>query len=329
MQMIKQLFLLAVLGTAALFMPHAKATCTTPDLPKMINVASISVPTTLAVGETIPGTEQTVHVAGNCDQSVDKGLEIVSCYYGAGAEIPGLKGVYDSGVSGIGVALMNEEGQRISGAGGVQCDSRGTPIGYVSSDGSQSFSFQVTLELVKTSDNVSSGTLVQAQTRFGIGVFGHEGIGNPNDISYSGNVILHQVTCSVLPKNLTVNLGDFPVSEFVSVGMLSSPAQSFNVTVNCDSTVQPEVKVTSSNGYETAFEGVLKLTQQTGVATGVGVQMIVDGNIATFDTYVNTQRPAAANETLAIPFEVRYEQVSDVVTPGPANTVATITLAYR
>lgn len=91
MQMIKQCFFLLVLGTAALFMPHAKATCTTPDLPKMINVASISVPTTLAVGATIPGTEQSVHVAGHCDQSIDSGLEIVSCYYGTGAEIPGLK----------------------------------------------------------------------------------------------------------------------------------------------------------------------------------------------------------------------------------------------
>ncbi|HFK5795911.1 fimbrial protein [Enterobacter asburiae] len=329
MQMIKQCFFLLVLGTAALFMPHAKATCTSPDMPKMINVASISVPTTLAVGETIPGTEQTVHIAGNCDQSGDKGLEIVSCYYGSGAEIPGLKGVYDSGVPGVGVALKNEEGQRISGAGGVQCDSRGTPIGYVSSDGSQSFSFQVTLELVKTSDTVSSGTLVQAQTRFGIGVFGHEGIGNPNDIAYSGNVILHQVTCSVLPKNLTVNLGDFPVSDFISIGTLSSPEQNFDVTVNCDSTVQPEVKITSSNGYETAFEGVLKLTQQPGAATGVGVRMLFDNNIATFDTYVNTRSEAIANETLTIPFQVRYEQVSDVVTPGPANTVATITLAYK
>ncbi|HII4353131.1 fimbrial protein [Enterobacter sp. KB-221C9] len=329
MQMIKQCFFILVLGTAALFMPHAKATCTSPDMPKMINVASISVPTTLSVGQTIPGTEQTVHVAGHCDEKVDSGLEIVSCYYGTGAEIPGLKGVYDSGVPGIGVALKNEDGQRISGAGGVQCDSRGTPIGYVSSDGSQSFSFQVTLELVKTSDTVSSGTLVQAQTRFGIGVFGHEGIGDPNDISYSGNVILHQVTCSVLPKNLTVNLGDFPVSDFMGVGYLSTPAQNFNVTVNCDSAVQPEVKITSSNGYDTAFEGVIKLTQQTGMATGVGVRMLFDDNIATFDTYVNTRSETIANETMTIPFEVRYEQVSDVVTPGPANTVATITLAYK
>lgn len=329
MQMIKQCFFLLVLGTAAFFMPHAKATCTSPDLPKMINVASISVPTTLAVGETIPGTEQIAHVAGNCDNAQDSGLEIISCYYGTGAEIPGLKGVYDSGVPGVGVALMNDQGQRISGAGGTTCNSTATPVGYVSTDGKQSFNFDVTLELVKTSDTVSSGTLVQAQTRFGIGVYRHEGIGEPNDISYAGNVILKAVTCSVLPRNLTVDLGDFPVSTFVSVGALSTPAQNFDVTVNCDSTVQPEVKVTSANGYETAFEGVLKLTQQTGMATGVGVQMVVDGNIATFDTYVNTPREAVANETLAIPFEVRYEQVSDVVTPGPANTVATITLAYK
>ena len=329
MQMIKQCFFLLVLGTAALFMPHAKATCTSSDLPRQINVAAISVSSTLPVGATIPGTEQTVHVAGNCYNPSDYGLPIVACYYGSGLEIPGLSGVYESGVEGVGVALMNDKGQRITGAGGMYCNSTATPLGFVSTDSSEAFNFNVTLELVKTSDTVKSGSLSQAQSKFGIGVYQHEGISDPNTISYAGNVELQNVTCSVLPKNLTVNLGDFPVSDFVSVGMLSSPAQNFDVTVNCNSTVQPEVKVTSANGYESAIEGVLKLTQQTGVATGVGVRMLFDDHIATFDTYVNTQSEAIANETLVIPFEVRYEQVSDVVTPGPANTVATITLAYK
>ncbi|MBE3470369.1 fimbrial protein [Enterobacter cloacae complex sp. P15RS] len=329
MQMIKQCFFLLVLGTAALFMPHAKATCTSSDLPRQINVAAISVSSTLPVGATIPGTEQTVHVAGNCYNPSDYGLPIVACYYGSGLEIPGLSGVYESGVEGVGVALMNDKGQRITGAGGIYCNSTATPLGFVSTDSSEAFNFNVTLELVKTSDMVKSGSLSQAQSKFGIGVYQHEGISDPNTLSYAGNVELQNVTCSVLPKNLTVNLGDFPVSDFVSVGMLSSPAQNFDVTVNCNSTVQPEVKVTSANGYESAFEGVLKLTQQTGVATGVGVRMLFDDHIATFDTYVNTQSEAIANETLVIPFEVRYEQVSDVVTPGPANTVATITLAYK
>ncbi|WP_320698976.1 fimbrial protein [Enterobacter bugandensis] len=329
MQMIKQCYFLLILGTAALFMPHAKAGCTTPDMPKMINVATISVPTTLAVGATIPGTEQTVHVAGNCNHPYESGMEIISCYYGSGSEIPGLTGVYDTGVPGVGIALRNDQGQRISGGGKVACDSRSTPIGYVSTDGSQTFDFNVTLELVKTSDAVQSGTLLQAQTEFGIGVYGNDGIGSPNVIAYAGNVNFQNVTCSVSPKNLTINLGDFPVSDFVSVGMLSNPAQNFDVTVNCNSNVQPEVKVTSSNGYETGFEGVIKLTRQPGMATGVGVRMLFDDHLATFDTYVNTQRQAIANQTLAIPFEVRYEQTSNVVTPGPANTVATVTLAYK
>lgn len=328
MQLIKQCFFLLILGTAALFMPHAKATCTTPDMPKMINVASISVSTTLAVGAIIPGSEQTVHVAGNCDQNIDSGLEIVSCYYGTGAEIPGMTGVYDSGVPGIGIALMNDKGQRISGAGGVQCDSRGTPIGYVSSDGQQSFSFDVTLELVKTSNEIASGMLAQAQTQFGIGVFGHEGIGEPNVISYAGNVTFNEVTCSVSPKSLTITLGDFPVSDFTGTGTLT-PGKTFYVDVNCTDTVQPEAMVTSVNGYETDFPGVIKLTPETGVATGVGVRMLYDGEVPVFGTYRDTAAVAQANQTLEIPFEVAYEQIAADVTPGTANSIATITLGYK
>ncbi|MCU6366585.1 fimbrial protein [Enterobacter quasiroggenkampii] len=329
MQIVKQLVFLFVLGLSALFMPHAKAECTTPDMPKLLNVATISVPSTLPVGESIPGTEQTVHVAGSCDHAYEAGQEIVSCYYGTGTEIPGLAGVYGTGVEGIGIALVNDKGQRITGAGGVYCDSRSTPIGYVSNDDARNFSFDVTLELIKTSNTVSSGTLSIDQTKFGIGVYGMDGIGSPNTVSYAGDVNIQEVTCSVSPKNLTVVLGDFPVSDFIGIGTLSMPAQEFNVTVNCNATVQPEVKITSANGYETGYAGVIKLTQQPGMATGVGVRMLFDNDIATFDQYVTTSSEAVANQTLDIPFQVRYQQISDEVTPGPANTVATITLAYK
>lgn len=329
MQIAKQLLFLFVIATGALFMPHAKAGCDTPDMPKQINIASISVPSSLPVGSTIQGTEQSVHIAGACYGTGNMGLPIVACYYGTGLEIPGLAGVYDSGVQGIGVALMNDKGQRITGAGGVYCNSSSTPLGYVTDDAAQSFDFNVTLELVKTSDNVQSGVLSMAQTEFGIGVYQHEGIGSPNTISYSGNVNVETVTCSVTPRNLTVNLGDVPTSNFVGVGTLSTPAQNFDITVECNKTVQPEVKITSANGYEAGFAGVLKLTQQSGMATGVGVRMMFDDNIATFDQYVPTHSMAMANRTLIIPFQVRYQQISDEVTPGPANTVATITLAYK
>ena len=201
---------------------------------------------------------------------------------------------------------MNDKGQRVTGANGSACDSTNTPLGYVSSDGKSTFNFDVTIELVKTSDP----------------------IGAPNIISYAGNVTLKEVTCNVSPKSLTVMLGDFPVSDFTGTGTLTTP-QTFTVNVNCADTVQPEVKITSANGYETGFPGVIKLTQESGVATGVGVRMLFDGAIATFDTYKDTAAVAEANTTLAIPFEVAYEQTASNVTPGTANSIATITLGYK
>lgn len=182
---------------------------------------------------------------------------------------------------------------------------------------------------MKTSDTVKSGSLSQAASKFGVGVYQHEGISDPNTISYSGNVNLQNVTCSVLPKTLTVNIGDFPVSDFISVGTLSMPDKKFNITVNCNANVQPEFKVTSSNGYVPGYEGVIKLTPENGVATGVGVRMVIDNALATFDTYTPTESMAYANQTLDIPVILNYLQVADEVTPGPANAVATITLAYK
>jgi hypothetical protein len=62
--------------------------------------------------------------------------------------------------------------------------------------------------------------------------------------------------------------------------------------------------VTSANGYETDFPGVIKLTPETGVATGVGVRMLYDGEVPVFGTYRDTAAVAQANQTLEIPFEV-------------------------
>ena len=87
--------------------------------------------------------------------------------------------------------------------------------------------------------------------------------------------------------------------------------------------------VSSANGYETDFPGVIKLTQESGVATGVGVRMLFDGEVADFDTYKNTAAIAQANVPLAIPFEVAYQQTAASVTPGTANSIATITLGYK
>lgn len=327
MQKAKQCFLLLILATAALFMPHAKASCETPNIPALLSLSSISVATSLPVGETIPGTERSVHVAGECLMDIDVGLPIIACYNGFGQEVPGLPGVYASGVSGVGVALRNEQGQRVTGAAAQICPAT-MPVGKVASDGSRSFSFDVTLELVKTSETVESGSLTPSNTQFNIGVYGQEGIGYPNSISYSGDVQVKNVTCSVAPKSLTVQMGDIPLSSFTGLGKVL-PQKVVNITMLCNQTVQPQVMITSGNGYEHNYSGVLKLTPESDVATGVGVRVMMNGQYVQFGSYMTTATPAYENIESSIPFAFAYEQTADEVTPGTANAVATITLGYK
>lgn len=326
MQIAKQCFLLLILATAALFMPHAKASCETPNIPALLSLSSISVPSSLPVGEAIPGTERSVHVAGECLMDIDVGVPIIACYNGFGKEIPGISGVYATGVSGVGVALRNEQGQRVTGAADQICPAT-TPVGKVASDGSRSFSFDVTLELVKTSETVDSGSLTPSNTQFNIGVQGQEGVGYPNTISYSGDVQVKAVTCTVTPPSITVTLGDLPLSSFTGAGKIIGQKNT-DITITCDQNVQPELMIASANGYESDYAGVIKLTPESGVATGVGVRLLFNGQVPKFDTYMTTS-PAYANVPLPVPFSVAYEQTAANVTPGPANAVATITLGYK
>ncbi len=330
MQIAKQLFLLLALATAALFMPHAKANCMSPNIPALLSLTSVSVSTSLPVGATISGTERSVHISGDCYVDEDAGQPIIVCYNGFGKEVPGIPGVYASGVTGVGVSLRNDKGQRVVGAADQYC-SDNDPIGQVSStknsDGSYPFSFDVSLERVKPSETVAAGSLTSSNTQFNLGVGHVEGLDSPNTISYSGDVQVKAVTCAVSPASLTVTLGDVPLSRFTGPGTLVSQSV-FNIGMLCDQDVQPEMMIASANGYETNYPGVIKLTPESGVATGVGVKMLFNGQVPVFEQYMNTFI-THANIQSQYPFSVSYEQTSADISPGTANTVATITVAYK
>ncbi len=250
MQIAKSLLLLVVLTTAALFVPHAKANCVSPNLPALLSLASISVPTSLPVGSTIPGTERSVHATGNCNYAPDAGQPIIACYNGFGNEIPGIPGVYETGVAGIGVSIRNTKGVRVRGAADQVCSAI-TPLGLVSdtmTNGSYPFNFDATLELVKTSETVASGSLTTSNTQFNLAVRRLDAVGEPNTLSYSGDVVVKEVTCTVSPKSLTIILGDFPVSRFTGAGTVVAQS-TFNIGMLCDQDVQPEMMIASANGF--------------------------------------------------------------------------------
>lgn len=328
MKIVKPCFLLLFLAAMALFMPHARAACVTANLPALLNAPSVSVPASLPVGATIPGTEQTLHVTGSCNDPRDRGKAIISCFVGSGSTRPGLPGVYDSGLAGVGISLMNSSQHRMRGAAGLQCDASGELLGYVSDDAQMTFSFDATLALIKTANTVQSGTLDPSHALFALRADNGDGIGKPNVIRYAGSLALKAATCSVPSTSMVMALGDIPVSVFHGIGT-TGPPSSGDISIHCDNAATVTYSVDSSNGFDSSLIGIVKLTQQTGMARGVGVRMSLGGKAVIPNSPLTVGQTPQTGGTLTLPVSLMYYQTQSQVTPGVANSVATVTLTYQ
>ncbi|WBM72470.1 fimbrial protein [Buttiauxella sp. WJP83] len=301
-----------------------------PDIPGVANLSSVAVDSTLPVGSTIPGSERTFSFSGNCAaiSAVPQGSAIITCYYGLGTEISGMPGVYNTGVTGVGITIINSSGQRVIGAG-AGCDTRNTPLGYISNTSAKTFSVSMTLALVKTSMTIGSGSLSRAQSIFGIGMYNTGyGLGSNADssVSYSGNVFYRAVSCSV-DAIIPVPLNDVLVSNFSGTGTTAGD-KNFNVPVLCNAPVNVSMNMTSA-GYISKPNAVLALTPGGNNATGIGIQLLFNGNPVTFDNYFPVGNIINAGDTLNVPFVARYYQSGSSITPGTANATATVTMAYQ
>lgn len=320
--------LLALFVSLWLVLPQAHASCSTPDLPWAATPGTLTVPTTLGVGSAIPGSARTHTVKGSCD-AADSGKPITACHLGEGQELPGMPGVFATRIDGIGIELLNSAGQPVRGRG-ARCDSRSTPLGYVSNDGSGSFNLAMTVQLVKTATTTRQQARTVHNGIWTLGIYPDDTLGQRNVIRYSGDLNLQATTCSVDPKSLTVTLGDFPVSQFTGVGS-TSDWKGFNLTATCTDAVKMTAQVTSANGYTRISDGddVLNLTPGSDSATGVGVEMIIDKVSLRYDYPIPFGDRTVPNQPFNLPFEVHYYQTGEQVSAGNANTVATIDIEYQ
>jgi len=318
---------LALFAALFLFMPQAFAACSTADLPWTATPGTLTVPATLSVGSAIPGSAQSHRVKGRCD-AADSGKPITACHLGEGEEVPGMPGVWRSGIEGIGIELLNSAGQPVRGRA-AHCDSRSTPLGYVSSDGS--FNVTLTMQLIKT----ASTTGEQASTTvhngiWSLGIYPDQKLGQLNAVRYGGNLALKATTCSVDPKSLNVSLGNFAVSQFTHVGS-TSDWRTFNLTATCTDAVTMTARITSPNGATSISDGndVLNINASIDSASGVGVKMMVGGVLLRYDYPIPFGDQTVPNQPFNLPFQVQYYQTAEIVTAGRANTLATIDIEYQ
>ncbi len=133
-----------------------------------------------------------------------------------------------------------------------------------------------------------------------------------NDINNPAEVFLGKVAKASLPR-----VGATAAAVKFTLGLKDCPPTVSTATVAFSGTAE--------GGDNT----VLALTQETDVATGVGIQ-ISDASQAVLPLGSQSQAyPLVANVLNNLNFVARYIATSDNVTVGPANSVATFDISYQ
>lgn len=305
--------------------------------------SSIYVERSLPAGSAIPGTQRDFSISGTCDSQSGVGTRerrIVACLYeGTATEIPGMPGVYTTGLGGVGVAIRDTNGTRLSNAQGNGC---AAVMGMLQSNGgsaSQPWRYDISgsMELVKTTpagQGVTGGTLNPNWAKFGFGVYFTQVMLNTNVwsdsyIAPTGAITILSASCSVDAPS-SVRLPEVKAADFPAVGSGAGETP-FKLGVTCDQNVRANVMFAAASGIGVvdAASGTLGLQAMAGTATGYGMQLLrTEG--APLPLGVRLPLGAlTANTPAWFDFAVRYQRIAASTSPGPATSAAVFTLDYE
>jgi len=187
------------------------------------------------------------------------------------------------------------------------------------------------VELIKTEATTGSGPLTNALIAR---QYADGDPGNPTiTVSVAGNgTTIISPTCKVDTGSLgiPVNFGPVSVKKFAGPGSSAQP-RTFNIQLNCSAGVGTNNNVyLSLDGTQdpSGAQGVLQVTQGTGVAKGVGIQLLDKNNLP-----VTFRQPAlvgpSMSGTYSVTYTARYYQTGPSIAPGTANGTATFSVSYQ
>lgn len=132
--------------------------------------------------------------------------------------------------------------------------------------------------------------------------------------------------CSVESNNINIALGDYLTTQFGSIGSVTQ-YKPLNVVLNCNNGTKLNAKINAD--AENSALGTIRLTQVSGSATGVGVQIL---DTVSNPVHLNEKflvDTITSNGQYNINWKARYIKTSETITPGIANATATLTLTYE
>ncbi|WP_428944996.1 fimbrial protein [Pantoea sp. FN060301] len=160
------------------------------------------------------------------------------------------------------------------------------------------------------------------------------GMAADGTINFKGNIIDAACTVDLDGAGATtmdVTMGDVHKSAFTGVGSTaggSASATKFNILLkDCPETVST-AKVKFDGIAYAGDNTALALTEETDVATGVGIQLSDKAGILPLFEESAAYTLTSGDNVNTLDFYARYIQKAATVTPGPANSVATFTVNY-
>lgn len=161
-----------------------------------------------------------------------------------------------------------------------------------------------------------------------VAVCGHS-FAADGQVNFTGKIL--DSACEIINNTsnpIDVNLGQIAKTSFTGAGSKASATKFTIVMQNCPDTVtNASVKFdgTSTNGDS----NILALTQESGVATGVGIEISDASQNMLALGKQSESYPLTAGATNNLEFVARYIATSDAITAGSANSVATFTINYN
>jgi major type 1 subunit fimbrin (pilin) len=126
---------------------------------------------------------------------------------------------------------------------------------------------------------------------------------------------------------LTVTLGTVASTAFTTGSLTAAPTKFTIALTNCPASVT-SAKVKFDGLANANDNTILALTQETGVATNVGIQLM-DKSQAVVPLYTESTAYALTTGSNDLDFVARYLATSLPVTAGPANSTSNFTIVYN
>ncbi|BCG22511.1 fimbrial protein [Pseudomonas tohonis] len=149
-----------------------------------------------------------------------------------------------------------------------------------------------------------------------------------NELTFpASQLVFTKKGCRLLTPNTTVQLPIANLHHFSGVGSGARP-KAFNLELDCD----PDVRISYRVDGLQAADSVLKNSEGSGMARGVGVQLLKGaggGTPLVLGAKAYHLNIGAAGGSSVIPLIARYYQVEPTVSPGAVITTATLTLFYE